>query len=158
MENANSRLLVYPTPAKEMVRVALLGAAIGAATALLAQLVSSLATPLFCGSQSFGFCAQGGSIAFSLVFIAFSMIAVALLSAWQSYQPLLNVVGPFAALWGIDVFLQPVAQSNFALYVAICSGLLLLCYVLFYAVLRLRSFMLSVVIMIIVTLVIQLQL
>lgn len=144
----------------EVIKVLLLGAAVG----LLIPLVSFLLErffiePVFCRSaNSFGMCATGGLTAYYIATGVISIIAIILLANWQVFRPLLIAVGAAAALWGFKRYIGDMASQSaieYYLFSAITFGLL---YLLFYWIMRIRPFIISVILAILLVVVVRLVL
>jgi hypothetical protein len=142
-------LPVYlPVSIKELVKVAVTGIGIGATIALLSELIANyFIDPVFCRStDSFAICAEGGMIAFYAATVIVSIIGVAILATIGTFRPLLIALAAAAALWGVKDFLGGLHWLEYGAWVAAMFGV---AYVLFYWLLRARSFVLSLILTII---------
>ena len=143
----------------EILYIFVLGGLVGLFTPIISDLLVAVAIkPLFCHGQQFAVCAQGGSIGFSLAVIITSLMALAVLVNKQTYQPLMNVTAPFAALWGVQQFLLPLSEGNSTAYYVASTLLFALCYALFYIILRIKHFWVAFTSILVVIIAIQLQL
>lgn len=92
-----------------LIRAGSVGAGAGLLTWLLMLLIRNLLIePLFCRSaDSFGICAQGGDVAWTLALVVVSILAVFSLVRVGVYRPLMVVLAVFAAFFGLAPWLAP---------------------------------------------------
>ncbi|HSX28605.1 MAG TPA: hypothetical protein VLF60_04115 [Candidatus Saccharimonadales bacterium] len=143
----------------ELLRVALTGAILGLLVPLVASPISRfIIEPFFCRSEnSFSFCAQGGALAFGISLIILSVGSLLVLASLRTYQPLINVLAPLATLWGLDQYVETISGSHKPQFWLISALLFGLAYALFYLLLRIRYFIASLVLIVLVVVVVRLQ-
>ena len=144
---------------KELLQVVIVGAAIGALTPILSDAIAHfIIEPFFCHNENaFSFCGEGGALAFGIALIMLSIAGLLLLASLRTYQPLINVVAPLAALWGLDQYIQTLADHHTLEFYAISVGLFALAYALFYLLLRIRNFALGLALIVIMVILVRLQ-
>lgn len=137
-----------PADRGEVIGVVVTGALVGIAIALLSEAISRwFITPVFCRSaDAFAICANGGNVAFNAAMVIVTILSVIALVRVGVFRPLLVAVASAAALWGIKPYIDTLAWYEYGLWLAL---LFALAYLLFYWLLRARSFVLSVIIAII---------
>lgn len=149
----------YRFSLKELWQVLGIGAVLGLLTPALTQGISTFAiAPFFCRTDSsFSFCAEGGSLAFGISLISLSIAGLLLLATLRTYQPLLNVVAALASLWGIDQLLQTLFSNHRVEFFIVCGALSALAYGLYYLLLRIKNFPISVGLILIMVILVRLQ-
>lgn len=152
--------LVYQFSFGELIRVAVIGGVVGAATSLLANPIARyIIDPLFCrNKEAFGFCAEGGSMAFGIALIVLSVGALLMLASFRVYQPLLNILAPLAALWGLDQAFNILSSQHKLEFYLMSALLFAAAYALFYLLLRVRNFAASLILVVALIVAIRLQL
>lgn len=131
----------------EVLKVLLLGLAVGLLVPLLSFLLERFfIEPVFCRSaDSFGVCATGGLTAYYIATALVSVLAIVLLANWQVFRPLLIVVGVAASLWGLKKYSGDVASASGLEFYLFSAVIFALAYLLFYWVMRIRTFVISVI-------------
>jgi hypothetical protein len=144
VENS-SKILVVPETI-DMLRVGVLGLLVGLFIPLISWLLQRyFIEPVFCQeTTALGVCAPNDMTTYYIATVVMTVIAVALLANWQIFRPLLIAVAAASALWGLQRYLgDTVAKAGWEYYLS--SGIsYALVSLLFYWLLRLRSFALSV--------------
>lgn len=144
----SSGVLVIPSGG-EMLRVGILGALVGLFVPGFAWLLQQFfLTPVFCHGQVNGVCAPHDLTAYYIGTVVAAVIAVALLANWQIFRPLLIAVAAAAALWGLSKYVGDVVDHGAWEYVIGSILLYAAAYLLFYWLLRLRSFAFSVILVV----------
>ena len=129
----------------EMVRVALTGLIAGVVVPLIDSLLANwLFKPFLCaGDQTSGICTDGGIVtAFHTALILVGVAAITIFASWGVYRPLPLLVGVTVALWP---YRSEISAANGTEYVLIFMLVSTLTYGLLYWIMRLRSFILSMV-------------
>jgi hypothetical protein len=137
------------TDQREFLRVLIVGLLAGIIIPLLGMLITNLLIkPLFCNSgQASGVCAAGGSITgYHTAAIIIGLGAVALFANWGIFRPLPLVLAVTIALWGLQAYLDPLSTGSWLEFFAFSAVLSALCYLLFYWLMRLRNFPLSIIV------------
>jgi hypothetical protein len=137
-----------PTSVPEVIKVALTGIGAGAAIVLLSELIARyFIDPVFCRSaDSFAICAEGNMISFYAATVIVTIIAIAVLATIGMFRPLLIALASAAALWGVRAELEGLSLLEYGAWTALFFGL---AYLLFFWLLRARSFVLSLVLTVI---------
>jgi hypothetical protein len=144
IEEQNSVIVVPAT--KDMVRVGLLGLAVGLITPFLAFVLQKFVVdPLFCRAGGLGVCSAGDLTTYYVATIIMAVVAVALMANWQIFRPLLVAVAAAASLWGFRRYTGDVIEHSGWEYFVASGVLYAAAYILFYWLLRLKNFALSVV-------------
>lgn len=153
---AESSLLIVPN-GPEMVRVAGLGLVVGLLIPLIAWMLQRFfISPIFChGASTLGVCSGSDLTAYYVGTVVATVIAVALLANWQIFRPLLVAVAAAAALWGMRKYMGDIVQSSGWEYYLASAILYAVAYLLFYWVMRLRNFALSVILAVAVVIVVR---
>src|SRR6266498_2376538 len=142
---SDSKILVVPETI-DMLRVGILGLLAGILIPLISWLIQRyFIGPVFCHeTTALGVCAAGDMTTYYIATVIMTVIAVALLANWQIFRPLLIAVAAASALWGLQRYLGDTAvKAGWEYYTS--SGLMYaLVSLLFYWLLRLKSFALSV--------------
>jgi hypothetical protein len=131
----------------DLFRVGLLGLIVGVLIPALSWLLQKfLIAPVFCREGAvLGVCSSNDLTTYYIATVVLSVVAVALMANWQVFRPLLVAVAAAAALWGLQRYLgSTVVHSGVEYYIS--SGVIFaLAFLLFYWVMRLKSFVFSVV-------------
>ena len=130
----------------DLLRVGLLGGAVGILIPALGWLLQHfLITPLFChNTSSLAMCSASDLTTYYISTVILGVIAVALMANWQVFRPLLIAVAAAAALWGFQRYVgDTVSHAGFEYYLS-SAILYALVFLLFYWILRFKSFALSV--------------
>lgn len=154
--NTGSGIIVVPEGI-EMLRVGLLGVVVGIGVPLLTWLLQQfLISPIFCHeSTTLAVCSPSDLTTFYVSTIILGVIAIALMANWQVFRPLLIAVAAASALWGFRQFAgDTFAHAGFEFYVT-SAILYALAYLLFYWLLRLKGFTLSVVLTVVAVILIR---
>lgn len=133
---------------REFFRVIFVGVLAGIIIPLIGMLISNLLIkPLFCSSgQTTGVCAAGGSVTgYHTAAIIVGLGAIALFANWGIFRPLPLVVAVTISLWGLQAYLDPLSTGNWLEFYVFSVVLSTLCYLLFYWLMRLRNFPLSII-------------
>jgi len=145
VEDTENKVLVIPE-GKELLRVALLGVFVGVAIPLLAWIMQKyFVNPIFCRETTVGICAAADATTYYVSTVVLAVIAIALMANWQVFRPLLIAVAAAAALWGAQRYVPDMIAKSGIEYYALSAGLYGLMYVLFYWLMRLRSFAFSII-------------
>lgn len=134
------------TDRMEVLRVALIGAIVGLLVPLFALAIANwFIDPVFCRSnQSFSICSSGGTVAYHSAGIIVAMAVIAIFANWGVFRPLPLVIAATIAMWGFKKFVDPLTSGNWVEYYLFSMVLTMLCYLLFYWLLRLRNFPASI--------------
>lgn len=145
------------TNKKEVIKVVSLGAAVGVLAPFVAFLIERFfITPVFCSSaEAFEVCASGGLTAAYAATVILSIIALILLANWQVFRPLLIVVASAAALWGFKKFTTKLSIESGVEYYVYSMLIIAMSYALFYWVMRLKSFITSVIVTVLLVVLIR---
>jgi hypothetical protein len=129
----------------EMVRVVLAGLLAGLAILLLGTLIAQgFIKPVFCASSATGICTDGGAVtAFHTAAIIIGLVVVAMFASWGIFRPLPLVVGVTLSLWAFQGQFSELATNGRVEFYVLFALLSALCYALFYWLMRLRNFPLS---------------
>ncbi len=142
----DSNLLIAPEWI-DLLRVGLLGLAVGLFIPALSWVLQKfLIVPVFCREgAALAVCSGTDLTTYYISTVVLSVVGVALLANWQVFRPLLVAIAGAAALWGLQRYLgSTVTHSGIEYYLS--SGVIFaLAYLLFYWVMRLKNFALSVV-------------
>lgn len=146
-----------PTSTKEIARVILVGAGVGALVALFAEVIRRFfIEPVFCRSaDSLSVCSNGDAVAFNSALVIFSIIAVAVLVKLNVFRPLLVALGAAISLWGINGYLKGLSVLEYSFWIVV---LFVLAYVLFFWLMRARNFLISLAALVITVILIRLVL
>jgi hypothetical protein len=141
----------------DLIRVGLLGLAVGLFIPTLSWLLQKfLIAPVFCReATTLAVCGGGDLTTYYISTVVLSVVAVALMANWQVFRPLLVAVATASALWGLQRYLgSTVAHSGVEYYIS--SGVIFaLTFLLFYWILRLKSFALSVILTVLLVVLIR---
>lgn len=149
IDDSDNKVLVIPE-GKELLRVALLGVVVGVVTPLLAWLMQKyFVNPIFCRETTVGICSAADATTYYVSTVVLAVVAIALMANWQIFRPLLIALAAAATLWGMQRYVGDVIARSGWEYYAASAGLYALTYVLFYWLMRLRSFVLSIILTVI---------
>ena len=144
VEDTDNKVLVVPE-GKELLRVAVLGIIVGITIPLFAWLMQKyFVNPIFCRQTAVDICAAADATTYYVSTVVMAVIAIALMANWQVFRPLLIAVAAAATLWGAQRYVPEVVAKSGIEYYALSAGLYGMLYVLFYWLMRLRSFALSI--------------
>lgn len=140
-----------PASRNEVLKVVILGVVVGIAVPLLSLLLENyFIKPVFCnGGDGFNICASGGVVANHIAAIIVAFAAFAVLMHWAVYRALLLVIAATVAMWGIKKYADPLTVGSWIEYYLFSALLYALAYTLFYWILRLRNFVVSIIITIV---------
>jgi hypothetical protein len=154
LEDESNFIIVPET--QDFLRVGLLGLVTGLLIPALAWLLQKfIISPIFCHDTSLAVCSSGDLTTYYISTVVLGVVAVALMANWQVFRPLLIAVAAASALWGLQRYASgTVSHSGWEYYVS--SGILYgLAFLLFYWLLRLKSFTLSVVLTVMLVILIR---
>jgi hypothetical protein len=140
----------YTTDRGEIIKIGILGALAGILSPLIGLLVDHyIISPIFCpGSSSSGFCAASDVAGYYVGTVLVAIVATTMLANWGVFRPLLIALGATLALWGLKRYMDPTAHGNWLEYYALSAALYALSYILFYWLLRVRNFVVSLVLVV----------
>lgn len=144
---APAPLAYVPASRNEAVKVVVLGVVVGLLVPALSTLVVNyFISPVFCnGPDTFSVCASGGVIANHIAAVALAVVTFIVLTQWTVYRALVLVIAATLAMWGLKKYADPLTSGSWVEYY-LFSGLLYgLAYALFYWLLRLRNFIVSII-------------
>lgn len=136
----------------EVIKVAVLGLLIGLLIPAIGFLLEKyFIEPVFCrtAADTLQVCGNGGMTAYYVSTVLLSGLAIVFLANWQVFRPLLVAIGAAAALWGLKRYLNDMVGASGIEYFALSGILFAFAYLLFYWVMRVRTFVVSVVIAVI---------
>jgi len=141
------------TDRMEILRVVIVGVIAGILVPLLGVAIANgVISPIFChANEGFAICADGGVVAYHISAIIIALIAVALFANWGVFRPLPLVLAATIAMWGFKKFVDPLTSGGWFEYYLFSVLLTALCFLLFYWLLRLRNFPLSIIATIVAT-------
>ena len=150
---SETRSNLVPMTWRELARIGAIGAVIGALSVGLYVLFHTyIFQAVLCRDQANAACAQAATdAAITTAFIA-SFVAVVVLAHIRVYRPLLIILAAILALWGIQSIVA-VLPWYWALAGMIAVGAL--AYSLFAWIARIRSFILSAVVAIVIAVIIR---
>lgn len=137
---------VYVQPIKgEILRVGVLGLLLGLLIPGLGFLLDKFfITPVFCNVNiSSSFCSSTANIGYEIIALLMALGAIVVFAHWQIFRPALIAIGVVVSLWGLNLHLADMATKNLIEYAAISAALYGVTYLLFYWLLRLNNFGLS---------------
>lgn len=143
----DDKSLILAPARGELLRVTLLGLAVGLLIPLLSfGLERFFIEPVFCRSgDGLNICASAAPIAYYVSSGLLTVIAVIVLANWQVFRPLLIAVAAAASLWGLSRYIEAIVGNNMVEYYAFSAGLYMVTYLLFYWAMRIRNFLASVI-------------
>lgn len=146
-----------PSSRQEVIKVALLGVAVGLLIPFIGFLIERFfILPVFCSSpDSFGVCASGGLTAYYVSTVIVTLAAVVALARWQVFRPLLIAIAAGAALWGLKKYIGDLSIVSGVEYYIFSALLFGVAYLLFYWIMRLRLFVMSVVLAVVLVTVLR---
>lgn len=104
--------------------------------------------PVFCRSaDSFGICANGGTLAFNLALVLVAIAAVIALVRVEGYRPLLVAIAAVATLWSANTWLGVQSWWEATLWMAFLS---MMAYLVYSWIARITVFPVSVLLMVII--------
>lgn len=130
------------------------GMTVGFITSVLYFLLSKFVFgSILCRAESMERCGEVAQYAMPLSLLIGAIVGLIMLAQMRIYRPLLIVIAATIALWGYQVIV-----ANMAWYFALLASLVLfgVIYALYAWLARLRSFVFSVVIIVVVTVIIRL--
>lgn len=139
----------FPSSRSEITQVLSLGLAAGALIALLGTLLQRFfINPVFCSNTAVSttVCGPEGSLGFYIATALVSILSVVALVRFGVFRPLLVAVGAAASLWGLNSQLAGLNFIEFVFWFALLFGV---AYLLFYWLLRLSNFVISLVLVIV---------
>jgi hypothetical protein len=133
---------------REFFRIIFVGVLAGIIIPLIGLLITNLLIkPLFCnGGQTTGVCAADGAITgYHTAAIIVGLGAIALFANWGIFRPLPLVLAVTVSLWGLQAYLDPLSTGSWLEFYVFSVVLSALCYLLFYWLMRLRNFPISII-------------
>lgn len=156
-ENTERAEPVVPLYQRDVVSIAVVGIATGIITWSAMMLLERFVfAAVMCRDDSTANCADAGSYAMIVAMILGGLAALIALVQARIYRPLLVVIAATAALWGFST--QLLGGIEWYIAVPVVAILFGLTYVLFAWIARLRSFVLSVVLIVLLVVAIRLVL
>lgn len=144
-------LAYVPASRNEVVKVVILGLIVGLLVPSLSLLLQNyFIVPVFCnGGDGFNICSSGGVVANHIAAVIVAFGAFAVLMHWAVYRALLLAVAATVAMWGLKKYADPLTVGSWIEYFMFSALLYALSYTFFYWILRLRNFVVSIIVMII---------
>jgi hypothetical protein len=153
---AKQVLFYYEANSNEAVRVGVIGVIVGALIPLVGwALAQWVLRPIFCQDAGSSACGSSDMIGYYIAAVLVTAVAVPVLASWGVFRGLLVAVSSLVALWGLQNYMSPLAGGSWLEYGAFSAVLFGLAYVLFYWLMRLRNFGLSLVAALIVVLIVR---
>ena len=144
---------LVPMSVAELLRAIACGVAGGLVAALRYMLMNKFVFgAVLCRAQSPASCSQAPNYAMIVAIVVASIAGVATLVRMRIYRPLLVVLGAAVSLWGLHTALAGVAW-----YWAVIAAIVLsaLAYGLFAWLARIRSFILSLVVVVVAVIIVR---
>lgn len=139
--------------ARELLRVIVRGALVGAAVAVVYLLLNKFVfSAVLCRPQSTGDCSQAPNYAAIVALVVGVFGGVVVLARARVYRPLLVVLAAIISLWGIQSDVAGVAWYWVILAAAVLSGV---SYGLYSWIARIRNFILALVVTVVVIVLIR---
>lgn len=133
---------------RELITTALWGVVIGVVTAFIYILLYKFVfSAVLCRSQSTGSCAQAPDYAATVAVVISLIAGVAALARLRTYRPLLVVIAALVSLWGLQTDVVGMPWYWAVLATAVLFGL---AYALYAWLARIRNFILTLVVMVVV--------
>lgn len=144
-------LAYVPASRNEVVKVVILGLIVGLLTPLLSLLLENyFIIPVFCnGGDGFNICSSGGVVANHIAAIIVAFGAFAVLMHWTVYRALLLAIAATVAMWGLKKYADPLTVGSWIEYFMFSALLYAVAYTFFYWILRMRNFIVSLVLTIV---------
>ena len=139
----------------ELVRTLLTGLGVGMIVTLLAYLLEQFVfAPLLCGQNATGNCINVSAYSSGVAMLVGALAGLISMTTLQVYRPLLVVLAATASLWSFQVLVD-----GFAWYwtLLISAILFALAYGLFAWLARIRSFVVALIVVIIMTVLVRLM-
>lgn len=153
--NSTRNSFDLPTSMQEVSRIILVGAGVGLLVALMAELIARFFIgPVFCRTaDTAAVCSSAETYGFNAALVIVSIVAVVVLVKLNVFRPLLVALGPAISLWSLSKPLGSLQVLEYGFWIV---TLFSLAYVLFFWVLRVRSFIAAIIAFIIVLVAIRL--
>ena len=151
-----SNVLIIPEGV-DLLRVGLLGLGVGLLIPALSWVLHTyLLSPIFCrGGAAAAICNTTDLTAYYVAAVIMGVVSVALMANWQVFRPLLIAVAAIASLWGFQRFTgNTIAHAGLEYYIT-SAIMFAVVYLLFYWLLRLKSFALSVILTVVAVVLIR---
>lgn len=148
LAKAPEPMAYVPATRNEAIKIIVLGLLAGLAVPALTTLIANyVIDPIFCktGANTFNICATGGIVANHVAAILVAVVSFLVLTRWAVYRALLLVVAVTIAMWGLKKYADPLTSGPWLEYYLFFALLHSLAFVFFYWVLRLRNFVLSLI-------------
>lgn len=152
----NQTLFLRPARG-EILKLAVLGALIGLLIPFVGYLLEHFfIAPVFCtAGDALGLCTNAGSVGYYTASVIFGAISIVVLANWQVFRPLVIAVAAIAALWGFKRYVQDIVGSSGLEYYLFSVVLYAAAYLLFYWIMRIRRFALSLILTIAIVLLLR---
>lgn len=139
--------IYYGVQQSEIIRVALTGIAAGILIPLVGWAISHwVIDPVFCqGDSQAALCQNSSMIGY---YVASVIVAIALgimLTSWGIFRAIMIVIGATVALWGLQKYIGPLSAHSWLEYGLASAVAFGAAYVLFYWLMRLKNFVLGLV-------------
>lgn len=149
------------TFARDFLQVAILGLVAGLLVKLLSVgLVRYFVEPVFCRGGDFaGICSSADQVALGAANVIVGIVTVVVMVRMNVFRPLLVAVAAIASLWGLTRYMSGIViAANFAEQTLWFMVLYALVYLLFFWALRLRNFVIALILTILLVVVLRLLL
>lgn len=149
---------LFLRPARgEMLRVMILGALIGLLIPFIGFLLEKFFIgPVFCSAGSgTGMCTNAANIGYYAASVVFGGLTVVVLANWQVFRPLVIAAAAIAALWGFRRYVQDLVGGNGLEYYLLSTVLYAAAYLLFYWLMRIRQFAVSLVLAVVIVVLVR---
>lgn len=146
VDTQNTPLAYISMPRGEIIKVVTVGLLAGVLVPLATYMLSTyFIEPVFCqaGSEAQNICSSGAVIANHIAAVIVAVIAFAVMTRWGIYRALLLVAAVTLALWGLQKYAAPLTAGYWLEYYLFSALLYGLAYMAFYWLLRLKHFVAS---------------
>lgn len=139
---------------QQLIQIALLGAGIGAVAWVIALVVKHIAlVPLFCGDPTTGLCVGADNTAGAIASVLAAFVGLLGLVRLSVYRPLLIVVAVAIGLWGLGSLLSGLMWFESLGWMVLLHAIM---YVLFAWIVRPRSFVVTLLLVLIAVILVRL--
>jgi hypothetical protein len=145
-EYDNQSLFLRPARG-ELLRMAILGIIVGLLMPLGGYLLSRFfVSPIFCNSgNTLNLCTNSIDVSYGVASVLFGGLAVVVLANWQVFRPLVIAAAAIVALWGYRQYLLGLAGGSNVEFYSFSAVLYGAAFLLFYWVMRVRLFAVSLI-------------
>lgn len=150
--NPENSQFYFPPNKNELITVVIVGVLSGIVAILLAWITATyIIDPLICGLNREGFCAQPFTLSYNIFLIISGLAATGWFAYNRIFRPALVTLPTIIMFWSLPMVFSGILASSFFSFSLAHVALITMSYATFYWIVRIRSFLIVVLLWIVLT-------